>query len=148
MNATAPAVSETTSVVFIDTWNGATAAALQGALRMTNEGFAEYIGVATRTVAAWRAQPALVPRREIQTSLDTVLTRATETVRQRFAVLLNPAAAAAPAEPPAPSPKPAAALVAAEVALIQARIDQLQQQLTADVQLLNLRLNQLQGSYV
>lgn len=140
--------------VFIDTWNGATAAALQGALRMTNERFAEYIGVATRTVAAWRAQPGMVPRREIQSSLDTVLTRATETVRQRFAALLDPAAAAGPAPqvvsqvPPASKSSPAVALMAAEVALIQARIDQLQQQLAADVQLLNLRLDQLQGSYV
>lgn len=147
-------MSATTGVVFIDTWNGATAAALQGALRMTNERFAEYIGVATRTVAAWRAQPAMVPRREVQAGLDTVLTRATETVRQRFAALLDPAAAAEPEPqaasqvPTASKPSPAAALMAAEVALIQARIDQLQQQLAADVQLLNLRLNQLQGSYV
>jgi 8-oxo-dGTP diphosphatase len=82
----------------IDTWTGRTACALQEALRMTNEAFAARLGVATRTVAGWHAQPDVVPRTEIQAALDTAHERAGEQVRQRFALLSRPSQTAATAQ--------------------------------------------------
>jgi 8-oxo-dGTP diphosphatase len=38
----------------IATWTGGDADLLRQSLRMTNESFAEYLGVAVRTVANWR----------------------------------------------------------------------------------------------
>ena len=38
----------------VATWTGARADALRRALRMTNESYAEHLGVAVRTVAYWR----------------------------------------------------------------------------------------------
>jgi hypothetical protein len=37
---------------------------------MTNEGYAEHLGIATRTVATWRAKPDIVPRNDLQQILD------------------------------------------------------------------------------
>lgn len=76
----------------IDMWNGRTACALQAALRMTNEAFAERLGVAVRTVAGWHADPQIVPRTEIQAALDTVFEGATPTVQRRFGLLSRPPA--------------------------------------------------------
>ncbi|WP_326595550.1 NUDIX hydrolase [Streptomyces sp. NBC_01803] len=73
----------------IDLWNGRYACALQAALRQTNEGFAAHLGIASRTVATWHADPDIVPRTEMQQLLDDVYERATTTVRKRF-VLLAP----------------------------------------------------------
>lgn len=75
----------------IDTWTGRHATSLQAAMRMTNEAFAEHLGIAVRTVATWAAQPDLVPRPEMQQALDTTLEQAGETVRRRFALLARPA---------------------------------------------------------
>ena len=36
---------------------------LRQALRMTNESFAEHLGVAVRTVAYWRNRPDMIPQR-------------------------------------------------------------------------------------
>ncbi|MFH0244432.1 hypothetical protein ACGRHY_18910 [Streptomyces sp. HK10] len=108
-------------------WTGRHAAALQRALRMSNERFAEHLGVAVRTVAGWRARPDIVPRGELQDVLDTALEQAPEASRQRFALLLEAAPAPA-AEPPAEGGGVVPALVA-EVALLQARVDHLQEQL-------------------
>ncbi|MDG9706268.1 hypothetical protein [Streptomyces sp. DH37] len=108
-------------------WTGRHAAALQRALRDTNESFAERLGVAVRTVAAWNADPGIVPRSEMQAALDTALEQAPEAARKRFALRLD--AAPAPAvEPPAEGAEVVPALVA-EVALLQARVDHLQEQL-------------------
>lgn len=74
----------------IDTWTGRHAAALQVALRLTNEGFAAHLGVGVRTVAAWNAQPTLVPRPEMQQVLDTAHEKAPDTARARFAQLVAP----------------------------------------------------------
>jgi 8-oxo-dGTP diphosphatase len=62
-------------------------------MRLTNELFAERLGVATRTVAGWHADPAIVPRTEMQAALDTAYEKAGEQVRQRFALLSRPSAA-------------------------------------------------------
>lgn len=59
---------------------------------MTQEEFASHLGVAVRTVAAWRASPALVPQNETQRILDTAYKRAGEEVRKRFIHLARPAA--------------------------------------------------------
>ncbi|MEV7466157.1 NUDIX domain-containing protein [Streptomyces kronopolitis] len=71
----------------IDMWSGRHAVALQAATRSTNEEFARTLGVAVRTVAAWHADPAIVPRREIQRALDTALERVTPAEQRRFGVL-------------------------------------------------------------
>ena len=65
-------------------WTGRTAHRLQEAFQMTQEEFASHLGVAVRTVAAWRASPDLVPQNETQRILDTAYERAGEEVRKRF----------------------------------------------------------------
>jgi DNA-binding transcriptional regulator YiaG len=42
-------------------WTGERADTLRQALRMTNEAFAEHLGIAVRTVAYWRARPMSSP---------------------------------------------------------------------------------------
>lgn len=71
----------------VDVWNGRYACALQSALRMTNEAFANHLGIALRTVATWHAHPGIVPRAEMQQLLDEVHERAAPAVRRRFALL-------------------------------------------------------------
>src|SRR6266404_3588629 len=68
-------------------WTGSTACALQAALRLSNEAFAAQLGIGLRTVASWHQKPALRPRPEMQQLLDTVLTKASASARERFAVL-------------------------------------------------------------
>lgn len=70
-------------------WTGHAASALQTALRMSNEAFAEHLGIAVRTVAAWHQKPALRPKPEMQQLLDTALEQASPPVRERFTALLN-----------------------------------------------------------
>lgn len=77
----------------IDVWSGRHAVALQAATRSTNEEFARSLGVAVRTVAAWHADPAIVPRREMQRALDTALERVTPAEQRRFGVLYRQTAA-------------------------------------------------------
>lgn len=79
----------TNSVGVIDTWTGAHAAILRAALRMTNERFAERLGVAVRTVAKWNANADLVPTPELQRVLDTTLAQAAEEDRKRFWLMAN-----------------------------------------------------------
>lgn len=74
----------------VDQWTGRTACALQEALRLTNEAFAGRLGVATRTVAGWHKEPAIVPRIEMQAALDTMYEGASDTVHRRFALLTRP----------------------------------------------------------
>lgn len=69
------------------TWTGRQAVALQRAMRLTNEAFAEHLGVAVRTVASWHNRAELVPRAEMQQVLDTALDRASRDVRDRFSRL-------------------------------------------------------------
>ena len=53
----------------IATWTGGDADLLRQSLRMTNESFAEYLGVAVRTVANWRKQPEIIPKSSVVFSL-------------------------------------------------------------------------------
>ena len=77
----------------VEVWSGRHAGLLQSALRLTNEGFAARLGVSVRTIAAWHADPAVVPRTEMQQVLDTALEKAPEAARRRFALLVGPATA-------------------------------------------------------
>jgi DNA-binding transcriptional regulator YiaG len=65
-------------------WSGREAHLLQKALRLSNESFALRLGVATRTVAAWRSRPEVKPNPDNQRRLDRVLKQAPDDVRARF----------------------------------------------------------------
>ncbi|MEV5862357.1 NUDIX hydrolase [Streptomyces sp. NPDC052071] len=77
-------------MIVVTKWTGRTAAALQDALHETNEGFAELLGAAPRTVAGWHSNPDLVPRSEMQQALATTYERASEHVQRRFSLLARP----------------------------------------------------------
>ena len=47
-------------------WTGRAACALQDALRLSNESFAEHLGIGVRTVASWHQKSGLRPRPEMQ----------------------------------------------------------------------------------
>ncbi|WP_326835083.1 transcriptional regulator [Amycolatopsis rhabdoformis] len=82
-----------------DQWTGRTASALQAALRLSNERFAERLGIAARTVAGWHQKPDLRPKSEMQQVLDIALEQATPAERARFAEHLgDPAAEPSPAD--------------------------------------------------
>lgn len=68
----------------IQLWTGRAAATLQGALRMSNESFAQHLGIAPRTVAMWHQKPDRVPQPDVQKMLDTALSLADEGAQQRF----------------------------------------------------------------
>ncbi len=57
-------------VQVITRWTGGQADALRQALRMTNESYAEHLGVAVRTIAYWRKRPEIIPLSAIQETLD------------------------------------------------------------------------------
>lgn len=69
------------------TWTGGDADLLRQSLRMTNESFAEYLGVAVRTVANWRKQPEIIPKPAIQETLDAALERAPDRAKAQFTLL-------------------------------------------------------------
>lgn len=73
----------------VEVWNGRHACVLQAAMRMTNEAFAERLGLAPRTVAAWHTNPDVVLRGETQQLLDEVHETASPTVRKRFVLMLT-----------------------------------------------------------
>ncbi|MET8862278.1 helix-turn-helix domain-containing protein [Nonomuraea sp. NPDC004580] len=75
------------------TWTGRHAAAVQRALRMTHDEFAEHMGVGRRTVAYWHANPHAQPRPEMQRALDTLYERLTEDQRIRFTHAIDQAEA-------------------------------------------------------
>lgn len=72
----------------VGTWTGGYADALRQALRMSNEAFAEHLGVAVRTVAYWRKRTDSIPQPAIQEALDTALDRAPDQVKARFGTLV------------------------------------------------------------
>jgi len=92
-------------VQVVATWNGRQADALRQSLRMTNEAFAGYLGVAVRTVANWRDRPDIVPVPTMQATLDTALERAPDRVKAQFAQLAD-GVGSVPA-----APEPSASLV-------------------------------------
>jgi transcriptional regulator with XRE-family HTH domain len=95
-------------VTVVGQWTGQEASALRQALRMTIRDFAEHLGVAERTVAKWEAGgSAMVPVPVMQAALDTVLARASDDAKGRFAMIL------AATRDPAKSPGSAGALGAA-----------------------------------
>jgi 8-oxo-dGTP diphosphatase len=65
---------------------------------MTNDDFADHLGVAVRTVANWHSSPTTVPRTEIQSALDTAYERSTPSVQRRFSLLTRPAPSAVEAQ--------------------------------------------------
>ena len=81
----------------IDQWTGASASALRLAMRLSNERFAEHLGVSVRAVAKWRAQPDMTLTPLYQQVLDTALSQLDDSARQRFFMIVAP-----PAPPPLP----------------------------------------------
>ncbi len=81
----------------VTTWTGQDANALRNALRMSVTAFAEHLGAARRTVAKWSSQgEQVLPRADMQAALDTVLSRATPEVRERFEALRTAGTSGAP----------------------------------------------------
>ena len=68
-------------------WTGGHADLLRESLRMTNESFAEYLGVGVRTVANWRERPEIIPRPATQEVLDAALERVPDRAKAQFALL-------------------------------------------------------------
>jgi 8-oxo-dGTP pyrophosphatase MutT (NUDIX family) len=83
-------------VEIVQSWTGREACLLQAALRLTNEQFAEHLGISTRTIVRWHARPDLAPRTEMQQLLDTTYEKAGDAVRRRFALLARPEPEPAP----------------------------------------------------
>lgn len=75
----------------VTSWTGESACALQAALRMTNEAFAEHLGIGVRTVASWHQRPDVQPIASMQQILDTALERCSPEERRRFDQLTGPA---------------------------------------------------------
>jgi len=73
----------------IDEWTGRHAHALRTALRLTNEAFAEQLGISPRTITKWRERPELVPSPYLQEALDTFLKQAPPDAKLRFAANLG-----------------------------------------------------------
>lgn len=80
--------SEGAKVPTITRWTGHNLCALQDALGLTNERFAERIKVAVRTVANWRTRGHEVLPDLAQRVLPTTLAEAPPAVRERFEALL------------------------------------------------------------
>lgn len=76
----------------VSTWTGRTACLLQQAMRMTNEAFADRLGISERTVSRWHANPGMTHRTEVQQILDIAYREAGEEVQRRFALLVRPPA--------------------------------------------------------
>lgn len=72
----------------VDVWTGQRGSALQKALRLTNERFAEQLGTAVRTVAKWHGNPGMELSTEMHEALDTVLFNASEQVQARFGLMV------------------------------------------------------------
>jgi transcriptional regulator with XRE-family HTH domain len=69
----------------VERWTGREARILRQALRLSVRGFADYLGLAPRTIARWESLgQARTPRPEQQQILDTALARASESERARF----------------------------------------------------------------
>lgn len=76
-------------MIVVDEWTGRYACQLQAALRLTNEGFANQLGIAVRTVASWHERPDTVLKTSMQQNLDIALERATPAEAERFARLIS-----------------------------------------------------------
>ncbi|MFU8875888.1 hypothetical protein [Micromonospora sp. SL4-19] len=87
----------------VATWTGQSARALRLALRMTFDDFAAHLGVSTRGVTKWEAQPDAELAMRTQQLLDVALKRADDDALARFAQFLREPARPAP-EPPTETP--------------------------------------------
>ncbi|OQQ13005.1 NUDIX hydrolase [Streptomyces sp. M41(2017)] len=96
----------------VATWTGRTACLLQQAMRMTNEEFAERLGLSDRTISRWHSSPAMTHRPEVQQILDLAYERAGEAVHRRFALLMRPA------EPAVAQPAVAAQALRVAIAVV------------------------------
>lgn len=76
----------------VGTWTGRSACLLQEAMRLTNEAFAERLGISARTITRWHANPEMIHRNEVQQILDLAYEGAGEAVQRRFALLVRPPA--------------------------------------------------------
>lgn len=65
---------------------------------MTNEAFAERLGISTRTITRWHSAPDMIHRTEVQQILDLAYEQAGEAVQRRFSLLIRPPAAAPQAQ--------------------------------------------------
>jgi transcriptional regulator with XRE-family HTH domain len=75
-------------------WSGVEARALRIALRFSVRAFAEYLGLAARTVSKWESGGAATfPRPDSQAILDMALARADDAAQQRFEMLCRSAGA-------------------------------------------------------
>ena len=57
---------------------------------MTNDAFAERLGISARTITRWHAAPAMTHRTEVQQILDLAYEGAGEAVQRRFGLLIRP----------------------------------------------------------
>jgi hypothetical protein len=69
----------------VEAWTGGAASALQAALRLTNEAYAERLGLAVRTIAKWHSRPETQLSRLSNQLLDIALRSAPADARSRFA---------------------------------------------------------------
>ena len=75
-------------MIAVERWTGRETRALRRALRMTVVGFAQHLGVSTRTVSKWESRGAdIEPLPEMQAALDTALTRSSPQTIRRFRAL-------------------------------------------------------------
>ncbi|MEV6491905.1 hypothetical protein AB0M20_25310 [Actinoplanes sp. NPDC051633] len=79
-------------VLVVTTWRGETASTLRIALRMSCDEFADHLGVSSRGVSKWEANPEGELALKTQQLLDTALKLASDEVRARFAQLRTEAA--------------------------------------------------------
>jgi 8-oxo-dGTP diphosphatase len=61
-------------------------------MRLTNEAFAERLGISERTISRWHSSPEMIHRTEVQQILDLAYEGAGEGVQRRFALLVRPPA--------------------------------------------------------
>jgi transcriptional regulator with XRE-family HTH domain len=74
-------------VVIVERWTGREARFLRLAMRLSIQGFADYLGLSSRAVDKWEARGVtLTPRHETQAILDVALARATVEQQARFEV--------------------------------------------------------------
>lgn len=106
---------------FIFDWHGGEAYALRVTLRVTQEQIAEQLGCSIRTVGRWREFPKARLSNPLQECLDVLYERLTEPQVRRFLHALKSLPEARVVTSPV--------VMAAEMALMQARIDELQAQL-------------------
>jgi len=110
---------------FIFTWHGLEADALRQTLRYTQDQMAEQLGCATRTVARWREVKRGRISMPVQEALDAMYEQLTEIQVRRFLYALKQGQ---PREVTSP------VVMAAEMTLMQARINELQAQVDAKEQ--------------